>query len=225
MAIGGKNSGDGFTGKRGRFTYYYLNGKLISRTIGVRTLESTPALEATWQANSLVTAFLKPIKEFTDLGFELEAKKEHSYKYSRAYSCVRTQAIVGVYPDQAIDFSRVLVSRGKMKMATDVKAELKGNSIVFSWDTTLTPRITLANDQVMLMAYFPETLEAEYIIQGGTRGNGTAELVLPAYRNPVVMETYLTFISANHKSISNSTYTGQLTLPGSGTRKTKINKV
>jgi len=219
MARGGKNSGDGFTGKRGNFVTYYLNGVLVGRNIGLRTVESTPGLEATWQANKLVTAFLKPVKEFIDLGFELEAKKAHSFKYSRAYSCVRTESIVGIYPDQGIDFSRVLLSRGKMKMATDVKAGIKGNSIEFSWNPTLVPNATLANDQVMLMAYFPESMEAEYLIHGGKRGSGTAELVLPAYRNPVMMETYITFISADHKRISNSIYTGQFTMPGSKVEK------
>jgi hypothetical protein len=33
---------------------------------------------------------------------------------------------------------------------------------------------------------------------------------LPKYRTPVVLETYLSFVSANQKLTSNSVYTGQL---------------
>ncbi|MBB6502216.1 DUF6266 family protein, partial [Pedobacter cryoconitis] len=114
MAVLRKGSNEGFTGKIGNTVTYRLYGKIVKRTIGMRTDAPTVPVLSSWQATAVTSTFLKSIKEFIKVGFELEAKRVSKSYHDVAASYTRLNAITGTYPSQHIDFTKVLLSKGKM---------------------------------------------------------------------------------------------------------------
>lgn len=209
MAISQKGN-DGFIGKTGNTVVYLLNGKLVKREIGFSSKAPTDLQLANWQITRVVSHFLGPIKDFVNVGFSQEAKVAKKSAYNMATSFNRSNAIIGDYPDQKIDFSKVLVSRGKIPPTVQVGVELTADGLLFTWDTLVTDSGRKWNDQVMLMAYMPQLKEAVYLINGDIRTVGSDLLRLPKFTKEVVIETYISFIAANHKNVSDSIYTGEV---------------
>jgi len=62
----------------------------------------------------------------------------------------------------------------------------------------------------MLLAYEPESINATFSIYAGQRAEGETDLSIRKRKTPVILETYISFISLNRKTISDSIYTGQV---------------
>ena len=209
-----KNSFDGFIGKRGNVITYLRLGIPTSRSAATTiTKKATQNQKTARQPTKLVNDFIASAKQFIYLGFQSEATLAHKTSHDLVNSYTRLNAIKGNYPNKEIDYTKVLFSKGKMPATPNVQAQINDDGVVFTWDTLLIPGQFRANDQVMLLAYFPDTKSSEYVLFGGTRASGTAQLFLLENETATVMETYISFISADHKNISNSMYTGQLILP------------
>ena len=205
-----KRRSDGFIGRTGNTVVYLLNGKLVKREIGVTTKPPTIPQLASRQITGITAQFLGTIKEFINLGFKQEAERAKKSAYISATSYNRLNAITGAYPDYKIDYSRVLLSKGNKPKTENVKMEPQVEGLRFTWDPSLSDSGKRWTDQVMMMAYLPELNEAVYLLNGARRTEGQDILVMPQFREPVSVETYVSFIAANHKSVSDSIYTGQV---------------
>ena len=210
MAILKVESNSGFIGRVGNTVTYLLNGQIVKRTIGKCSKEATiPQLSAR-QKTKIITGFLKPVKEFTNIGFEFEARlvqKQSAYNIATSYNWLN--ALTGEYPDQKIDFSKVLLSRGKMPATTHIDVKFADNRITFKWDETIVNERMKGTDRVMLLAYLPQENRAISLIGGAERLEGSEHLIIPECKEGVHMETYISFLSADYKSISNSVYCGR----------------
>ncbi|MGY0036431.1 DUF6266 family protein [Pedobacter sp. NJ-S-72] len=89
-----------------------------------------------------------------------------------------------------------------------MKAIKKG--LTFNWDSSFAASGIKANDEVMLLAYEPEKKDATFLLYAGKRSEGEASLTIRKRKDPLVLETYISFISQNRKIISDSIYTGQI---------------
>ncbi|MET4140192.1 DUF6266 family protein [Pedobacter sp. UYP1] len=212
MAIFRKGSNDGSTGRTGNTVTYLLYGKLVKRTIGLRTDKPTVPVLISRQVTALTTAFLKPVKGFLTIGFGLEGKLNSKSYYAIASSYNRLYAISGNYPDQQIDFTKVLFSQGKMPVTPGVLVNRAEKGLTFKWDTSFTAKGIHHNDQVMLMAYDPKKRGTQFQLNAGRRSEGEALLSIRKKKKPLLLETYISFISESRKSVSNSVYVGQILL-------------
>lgn len=210
MAIFKKGLNDGFIGRIGNTVTYLRYGKLVKRTIGLRTDEPTVPVLRSRQVTALTTALLKPVKSFIAVGFELKGKLELKSYYTVATSYNRLNAISGIYPEQRIDFTKVLFSHGKMPVTPNVSVHRVEKGLIFNWDASFTAEGVNGNDQVMLMAYSPGSSGTVFQLNAGRRSEGEASLSIRKRRKPLLLETYISFISENRKRVSNSIYTGQI---------------
>ncbi|MGY0035126.1 DUF6266 family protein [Pedobacter sp. NJ-S-72] len=119
-------------------------------------------------------------------------------------------AFTGVYPDQKIDFSKVLLSRGNLPVTNNIDVKLVDNRIEFTWDKTIATDRIKGSDRVMLLAYLPKENRAVSLIGGAERLEGGEHLIIPEYKQGIHMETYVSFVSADYKRISNSVYAGKI---------------
>jgi hypothetical protein len=204
------NSEGGFIGKIGGTVVYQSNGQWVKRSIGVITKPPTIAQLACREKMRLVTACLKPVKALLPSGFIVPKNAKGITAYNLACRYNLNHAVTGEYPEMQIDYAKVLFAEGAMPVVTGCKAEISDKGIRFSWGKVEDSKLIRWNDQVMLIAYLPDELDAKFQICAAARKEGEAFLPLPKYRTPVVLETYLSFVSANHKLTSNSIYTGQL---------------
>lgn len=209
-----KKGSDGFTGKTGRTVVYLLNGKTVKREIGFSSKPPSILQLAARQVTTVSSQFLSPAKEFINLGFKQQAEKTDKSPNNLASSHIRFNAIIGDYPEYCLDYSKVLLSRGDKPLTESLEVKAVEEGLQFSWDPAVSDSGRRWNDQAMMMAYIPSLKEAIYLLNGARRTEGTDILRLPRFKDAVVIETYISFLAANHKSVSNSVYTGQLIWEG-----------
>lgn len=196
-------------GKVGNSVIYSLKGQMVQRAIGKSNKPPTIGQLANRQRTYLSNNLLRPVKEFIDIGFNAITKGTTWNAHNAATSYNLLNAVTGAYPDQQIDYPKVLLSRGKMPKPINIAVRLNAAGLEFVWKVDTETKCLKLNDQVMLMAFFSAENDAVYEINGAKRIEGKAVLKLPQYEKPVIMETYISFISANHKRVSDSIYTGQ----------------
>lgn len=213
MATAKPDSFDGFIGKVGDTVTYFRNGKIVRRKIGKSTKASTVHQLACRQQTPITNDFITPVNDLIKTTFKTEAQLQKKSPRDLISSYTRIHAIKGEYPNQEIDFTKVLFSQGKMPATPGTQVSLSGEGIEFSWDPGLITGQFRKDDQAVLVAYFPESKTAEFTVNGGPRSKGNARLDLVRNSTPTLVETYIAFLSADHKKVSNSIYTGQLILP------------
>lgn len=211
MAVS-KNGNDGYIGKSGNTVTYMMNGKMVRRQIGVHTKPPTIKQLPSMQITGLVTAFLHPVRTFVKIGFQLEGKAALKNAYTMVTSHTRLHAIKGIYPNQSIDFEKVLFSKGQLPVLEDASAELITGGVRFTWNPRLLHSKQKLNDRSLLMAYSVDTGDAFYQLNGSRRQIGADYIQLPEFNREIKLETYLAFVSADQTIISNSVYLGQMTL-------------
>lgn len=177
--------------------------------------------KATTQRFQLVIKFVASMNDFTNMGFEVASRKVSPTAQNLAVSYNTKNAIIGTYPDQEIDYSKVRVCEGTLPLPGDVNVTTEdlGNSVklLFDWDTSAPQPYPRSRDQVMLVAYLPEVKKSVFIDGGARRNEGQDALTI--YKNygsrlhpePVTYaETYIAFVANDRDSISNSLYCGRI---------------
>ncbi|EDM38899.1 hypothetical protein PBAL39_22540 [Pedobacter sp. BAL39] len=198
--------------KVGRTVSYLLNGKMVTRSVGIRTTPFTPNELAIQFLVKLVQKFMNSIEGFLHVGYELEARLQHQNQQNVSFSYIRKNAIAGIYPDVGIDYAKVLVAMGALGPPMDPVVTIVNNELLFTWKYDPTDPAQQWADQVMLLAYFPEVNKSVYITAGERREKERALLELPRYLKFSIIETCIAFVASDRRKISNSVYTGRLTL-------------
>jgi len=210
MGINNGGPGGPSIGKNKNYVSYFRMGQYITRTIGEITSWTEPQYENQMRMG-LTTAFLKPVKQFTDVGFRYCPKPKSTWgAYTMALSLNRKAITTGIYPDLDIDFSKAILSMGDLPVPKNAEVNLTDSIIKFSWSAELEHAKADESDRVMCVAYFPENGQALTVLSGAKRTEEEQTIVLPSFTEEMVIETYICYISEDRKRVSNSVYTGQL---------------
>jgi hypothetical protein len=196
-------------GRVGNMVFYELNGKIVGRRIGVVSSYSNAQLGNQMEFG-LTTLLLNPVDQFIRAGFKTTPKEPGWTFHSMAFSLNKKGSLKGSYPDIEIDFSKVIFSMGNLPLPKNPKVKLAGNQLQFSWEADLDNKENDEKDQVMLVAYFPETLQAMTVQSGSLRTLEKHDMLLPSFKEKKLIETYMAFISEDRERVSNSVYLGQI---------------
>lgn len=209
-----------FIGKIGPLIGYMRRGQLVTRAL------PHPSHKAATE-NQLISRkqfamsmhFVKPINDFVSFSFHQETKGTTRIPQNAATSYFRKRAIQGNYPDYWIDFSKVLVSKGDLPLPVNPSVELSGSELIFKWEKDPEIGYERCDDQIMLMAYFPDSKHANFIVGGARRTAEMEVLTIYPYLTPVAeypkdtaVETYIAFISNDRQRVSDSIYLGRLAI-------------
>lgn len=118
----------GFSGKVG--TVIGSSWKGISYMRGRAQNVKNPRTERQMEQRSkfaLTLDFLKPITPFVRTGFKAYASKQTAFNAAMSY--IVKNAISGTYPNYAINFTNVLVSRGALETAKEPSAEVSAGFV------------------------------------------------------------------------------------------------
>lgn len=212
MAIVKEGIAQGFSGKVGNLEFSrQKDGSTRVRQVPVAS-DKPPTVKqlSVQQDTKNCKNFLNPLKDFVDVGYELAGKIRGISAYNSIVSQVRMFTLTGEYPNRRIDFSKVLVTKGQMQLPEDATVTLTEFGLAFTWNTETEAKGIHYSDQVMMLAYFPELEKAKYMTAGAQRHQGKDLLVLNGIPHGHIAEIYISFISDNRKSISDSVYLGQL---------------
>jgi len=177
-----------------------------SRPPRKRTTPST-ALQLQQQARfALLIEFLKPIRTLLNLTLKKPAGGDMS-GHNMAFS-INKDAITGLYPAFSIDYSKVLLSQGSLENVDEpTSASSAAGKLVFTWTENSDGENTLISDTAFVAAYCEDKKRWVQKQQIATRNAATCSLDVPAFSGKPV-QTYIGFMSADRRKISDSVYTG-----------------
>ena len=140
------------SGKIGPITTYVLNGKQVVRKSTKPNDPKTPKQLAHRMKFALVNKGLSPLNRSIKLGH-----RGDTYAYRRLVGKAYHEAIVGEYPNFALDYSKIKIAEGKLQLPAEIKMELDGenNAVKFSWEAKIATSQNLAkdNDQINIVAF------------------------------------------------------------------------
>jgi hypothetical protein len=154
------------------------------------------------------SGLFRNLLDFINTGFGIIAIQAMDNASNQAKAYNKDRIIKGAYPDLEIAYDQLLVSKGQLKPAENMRITLSAEGLQFNWDTDPEMPWPDATDQVMMMAYFPKQEKVVFNLFGSSRFSGSDVLEIPPSLQGEYMETYVSFISANRKKVADSSYTG-----------------
>lgn len=165
---------------------------------------------STLEDTKMSSWFISDVGEFINVGYELLAKRSKQNQFNTMTAHLRKEALIGTFPNRKLDYSKILVSQGKMEVPADAAVQVAEDGFSFTWNPEINPGVHYS-DHVMLLAYFPELREARENTGGAQRRAGNDVLNLDGIDRGFVAHLYISFITSDRKKISNSVYLGQFT--------------
>lgn len=153
--------------------------------------------------------FLQPMTSLLNVSFREYAVKMTGFNNAMSYTL--KNAITGTYPVYTVDYSLALVSRGDLPNAIAPAATTTGSEVFYTWTPNTGVGRAAATDKGILAVYCPARQQCIYTTLGADRSTGAASLDVSPFAGQTV-QTYIGFISADGRDISNSFYTGELTI-------------
>ena len=200
-------------GKVGKVVYYMRKGKQISRTVGINTNPPSEAQLRCRQQMKVVNTFCKIVKPFILYGFAGYIEGTDLSQSNFAISYNKLNALKGTYPNIQMDYPKVSISQGPLLQADASEVAIVPEGLQFNWYVDPNLQWPDFTDQVMMLAYFPSLNKTVYQLFGAERSVGTAILKVNAPLLNEHVETYIAFISADRKQVSDSVYSGGFNIP------------
>ena len=129
-----------------------------------------------------------------------------------AFSDIYKKAITGVYPSFALDYSKILISKGVLQNAAlPVATPAGAGAVKFDWVDNTSDSLANADDKAIIVVYCPELQQAIYTKAGVNRSAATQTLSVANFTGKIV-ETWFSFVSADGKEYVSSIFTGEITV-------------
>ena len=199
------------SGKVGTVVGGSWNGVSYIRSMPAKRKRNFSQAQIEQQAKfSMVGKLLQPFAALFQQSFANAAPNMSGF--NSAFENAIQNAVTGTYPDYGIDYSKLLISKGKLPNAGSpvAKSTTKGQ-VDFSWVDNSGNGKALGTDVAVVVVYCPSLSSVLFSSIAATRSQGAASLLIPSFSG-LEVETYLAFISADGKIIANSVYTGKMTL-------------
>lgn len=160
---------------------------------------------------STVLYFLQPMKDHIKIGFKDYAVKKTEFNSAMSYNL--NNAVIGEYPNVAIDYSKALVSRGNLAPAQGytVGSDLIGQ-LQLTWANNSEELKGNATDKAFVLVYNENKAEAISYKLNEVRSDEGATIELPSTFQGESVEVFISFLSEDEKEISNSKYVGTVVI-------------
>jgi hypothetical protein len=202
----------GFSGKVGTAVGSSWKGLDVLRSRPPRKRRGQPTdLQLEQQAKfALITNFLLPLTDLLNQTYSKSAAARMT-GFNKAFS-VNNQAITGVFPAFAVDYPKILLSKGSLPNATSpAAASTVAGKLAFSWIDNSGTNSALSSDLAFVAAYDEEQKHWIFLQKAAARNAAGYILdVTPFSGKPV--QTYIGFMSADRKKVALSWYTGQVNI-------------
>ncbi|MEJ2882272.1 DUF6266 family protein [Pedobacter sp. GR22-6] len=199
-----------YSGKVGNLVFYQMNDKTYVRSKGEITAAPSIAQKSRRREMAVATNFVSSVLIFLRLGWSAEAKLKKKSAYNMAMSYHKLYAVKVVDSVVELDYSKAMLSKGTLLPAQLPTVILDPEGLLFSWFIDQLQPHQSDWDQVMLMAYYPESGDAVFTLGGVARTAGSMVLEIPAEMRVGPVETYIAFVNTDRTACSDSVYTGRV---------------
>ncbi|MET3115057.1 hypothetical protein AAKU52_002800 [Pedobacter sp. CG_S7] len=201
----------GMTGTIGNLVSYTLNGQQILR--GKAAPSNKPATVKQLhkrQQMTVLSSFFKGMSDFLKTGFAPRATGTPKNYYNLAVEYNMPHALKGDYPDIAIAYDHVILSKGTLPGVLNPAVTWVTEGLKFTWENLNGTHWPHAEDQVMLLAYNASKNKHFFIQNGAKRNRGWDILDIPASMQQEQFELYISFVSNDRSEVANSQYIGSI---------------
>jgi hypothetical protein len=152
----------------------------------------------------LISPFTKKLKNLLKYTFEA-GQGQHGK--SQAIGYIMQSAIVGEYPNLSLDFSQVLISRGRIPKPVGYSLTRENDQLIYQWEDNSKTGSASAQDKAILVTYCPKLNMAIYTDEKGKRGDKMAILDVDLFKDQKI-HCWLAFVRKNGE-VSDSVYCGE----------------
>ncbi|MDD2300550.1 MAG: DUF6266 family protein [Fermentimonas sp.] len=193
------------SGKIGNVVVYERNGKQIVRSNPEQRDPKTPAQLAHRMKFSLANKGMSPLNKIIKLGYRNSEKN-----YRKLVGVAYHTAIVGEYPDFALDYSKIQVAEGDLQLPANIKMSYEeGSNIVsFNWDPQIEVpvRNSRHDDHVDIVCLNSGIMQVENVFNVAKRSDGNVLFQLPTGWELKSSHFWIFLTSYDLGSNSNSLY-------------------
>jgi len=169
-----------------------------------RTAAATPAEQANRNKFKNAHAWIKPLLPVLRVGFKGYTETSYGFLAAKSYMLLHAMEDGQVIPE------RVKISHGDLPIAQDIAVHLTDDQkLHFSW-SPVHAQHSNPKDQLMVLAYQPETATAIYEIHGAFRDTGMQVLDLINDFADQVIHVFAAFVAADRSRQSDSIYFGPI---------------
>lgn len=194
-----------FTGKVGAVVGCVVNGTAYMRG---KPKPRTGPIGETEQGNrnkfSTLHDWLQILLPILRVGFKNYSQHSYGYNAAKSYNLKHAMENGSVLPEN------VMLSQGSLPMSADLEVtRVDTDTLLFQWDPAYLEGAS-TKDQIMVLAYHPESRTPVYELHGAFRKTGSQEVKIYSEFAGKTIELYAFFISADRNSQSNSVYLGAM---------------
>lgn len=199
-----------FKGKIGRVVVAPYRKKTVGRAAPKKSTKQPTLVQLDQRAQfGLVTAFVSGVREIINLGYQNLTGNSGSYNMATKWHL--DNAVTGVYPNYAIDYSKVKLSDGKNVIDgifEVAKTDAVNSKTTITWMAREAVRGSLPTDK--LCAVFYNHTEKFFMMDmaASERSKLTATVRIPLEEDTDVIHGWVLFISTDGKQVSRSKYLG-----------------
>jgi len=200
----------GFTGRIGNTIGYIVNGVQYVRSAPKkRTGPLSPAQIIQREKFSLMTKFLAPLTSFMN-----ETHKYYIYRktgYSKHFSLNYHEALIGEYPDFAIDYRRIRLTTGSLAGHSGIHVSCGQKGFLdFHWnDNSCSGQGAYPCDRLLLAFYDEDEKCWEIKNEMALRMDGFLTIQMGNHRGNR-LQVYTGFTSPDRQRVSKSQYLGMI---------------
>ncbi|SFH47064.1 DUF6266 family protein [Pedobacter insulae] len=191
------------SGKLKGMVYFNCNGKQGVRTLPKKsTTPPTEAQQAQQMRFGITTSFFAALKSLIRAGYGTKLGVRSTSNLCISYHV--KNAITGIFPDLAIDYAKVVLTKGILSRAHDAIAFADRGAVNFAWKNW--NLCANPNDEAILVVYNPAKCKHVWLRTSVKRASEAALLPVPLSFCGDKLHCWIAFISANGKQFSNSVY-------------------
>lgn len=160
---------------------------------------------------SVAVKFLKPIKDLLNVTCS-SLREGRAMGFNMALKQVLAQAILGDYPDYAIDYAAVKLAYGPLAIARGSAVAEDGGILKVSWTPQTNKYNAFSDDVITVLVYDPETNIYIHGLDNVLRSAG--EMLITMEENMIGQNLviYYFFTDRAEKKISESYFAGEVVI-------------
>jgi len=200
-----------FSGKIGTVIGSTWNGIEYMRSLPKASTKAATDSQLINRAKfGLVNGFLGPIIALLVMGYKSIAVGKTGF--NMAASHLISEGITGVYPDFAINYAKVVFSRGGLEGVWNAAAASSlAGQIEISWDDNSGFGTAKPADKLVALIYNPAKSKFVYTLENGAlRSAGSDIISMPAQFAGDTVQVWIAFMSSDKTSFSTSMYVGEI---------------
>jgi hypothetical protein len=200
----------GFSGKVGNIIGYRYKNHYCIRQVPRKSIKPAGSKQLSQREKfKLSIAFISPLRD--QLKQLPEKGKRRISAFNYCLSKVLREVIAGTYPEYSFNYAALKLSSGSLSAGHCHAVYAAQNNLIFSWCPD-TPDFYLGR-RLYMLAYNP--LRKKWVCDSLELRSGDCMgmLSLPCSFIGEKVETYMYFINANGKAVSDSIHLGAVNLP------------